>query len=420
LISFLACGEPGRDASTRPNVLLIVVDTLRADHLGLYGYQRATSPTLDALAAEAAVFDNHVASSAQTVPSTLSLLLSLHPAEHGFRHLGPGHFAQNRPRYPDELLFLQEVFRDAGYATGAFVGNPFLKQESGFAQGFDRFVFSEESGSVLTAAAIEWLGETRSLDRPVFLYLHYFDVHSPYEPPAPYRDRFEAPEDGRLVYRNGPIADMRPQDLAATRALYDGGIAFVDDLIGELLGELRALELWGDSAVAITSDHGEEFLDHGGLGHGTSVFGELVRVPLILRDPTRPDSGRRVERLTHHLDLAPTLLRLASIDPPETFRGGLLTASPPLAYAEDGRWLAVYSDDEKLIVDRDTGATQRFHLDDAFDQHPLGAAPSGSDFDSHLRWYAALARVVAEEADEAGPSWSDEELERLEALGYVR
>jgi len=188
----------------------------------------------------------------------------------------------------------------------------------------------------------------------------------------------------------------------------------------ELFDQLDGSDLMRETLLIIVSDHGEEFLDHGGLGHGTSVFGELVRVPLILRDPTQPVSGRRVERLTHHLDLAPTLLRLASIDPPEAFRGGLLTESPPLAYAEDGSWLAVYSGDEKLIVDRDTGATQRFYLDDAFDQHPLGAAPSGSDFDSHLRWYAALARVVDEEAGEAAPSWSDEELERLEALGYVR
>jgi len=155
LLLLLAVGGCA-DKQPQPNVLLVLIDTLRQDHLHLYGYERRTSDWMDALGTEGWVFENHVASASQTVPSTLSLLLSRHPAEHGFVHLGPGHFSRNPPLYPEEFLFLAEVFQEQGYATAGFVGNPFLNHENGFAQGFDK-LFNVRRDEELTHAATDWL-----------------------------------------------------------------------------------------------------------------------------------------------------------------------------------------------------------------------------------------------------------------------
>lgn len=429
-LALLPCSTSGcrRGASPppgAPNVLLVVVDTLRADHLHLYGYPRRTSDHIDALGASGWVFESHIASSAQTVPSTLSMLLSMQPAEHGFLHLGEGHFGRHRPRYPDGLVFLAEAFQAAGYRTGGFVGNPFLQRDNGFAQGFDHFVYSEERGEVLTSAATDWMTRRDWRERPFFAYVHYFDVHSPYEPPAPYRDLFERPEEGRYIYRNGPAPEVREADVQTIVSLYDGEIAYVNDQIGDVLSALEGAGVREDTLIAVTSDHGDEFLEHGGLGHGTSVYGELVRVPLILTGPGIDDPGRRIDDVTHHLDLAPSLLALAGLEPPASFRGGDLTTPPARAFADDGPWLGVYAGKWKLVLDRSTGETATFAVTDKLDRQPLDAPAATRELLEHARWYAELKR--APEAGAAPPDgaqgapvdWTQQEVERLKALGYV-
>ena len=415
----VGCGDGSVTPADRPNVLLVVIDTLRADHLHLYGYPRRTSDHIDALGATGWVFERHIASSGQTVPSTLSLLLSMHPAEHGFLHLGYGHFAKNRPRYREGLLFLAEVFAAAGYRTGGFVGNPFLQRENGFAQGFERFVYSDASGEMLTKESLVWLSERDPGSRPFFAYLHYFDVHSPYDPPGEYHDRFERPADGRYVHRNGPAPETNEADLLASVALYDGEIAYVDDQIGGLLAALERMGERENTMIVVTSDHGEEFLDHGGLGHGTSVYGELVWVPLIVAGPGITGSGRRITHLTRHLDLAPTLLALAGIPSPSSFRGGALTSAPGPAFADDGPWLGVYASDRKLILDRKTGDVTTFMLHDTLDQRPLEDPSATRALLEHTRWYAALERAEAAGSEAGKVEWSQEEIERLRALGYA-
>jgi arylsulfatase A-like enzyme len=397
----------------------VLIDTLRADHLGAYGYERPTSPTIDALARDAWVFDRHVASAAQTVPSTLSMMLSLDPADHGFFHESDGFFAQHPPRYPDELSFLAEAFEGAGYATGGFVGNPFLKSQSGFGQGFDAFLYSPGRGELLTRGALDWLEQTPR-SAPFFLYLHYFDVHAPYNPPEPYRSRFASGLPGRLVYRNGPAPDASAEDLAYTVALYDAEIAYVDDQVAKLLDGLSRLGRRDHTIVVVTSDHGEEFLDHGGLGHGTSVYGELVRVPLVVSAPEALGASRRVPTLSRHVDLAPTLLDLAGVPRPASFRGRSLLEPAPLAYTEDGPWRGVYADGEKLVLNEATGLRRRFGEADARDQSPLDGEPDPKLVEL-LSAYEARREARRRSGPAAsGPAWSAEELERLRALGYAR
>jgi arylsulfatase A-like enzyme len=421
LLAFVlvGCGEPPLEGRGQPNVLLIVVDTLRADHLHSYGYPRRTSGNVDALASQGWVFQNHIASAAQTVPSTLSMMLSLHPPEHGFRHPSNGYFAKNPPLYPDRLLFLAEVYSEAGFATAGFVGNPFLRRANGFAQGFDEFFYSEEAGDRLTAAASRWLEEHVRSPRPFFVYLHYFDVHWPYSPPPAYWGRFEVPEGGRLVYRNGPVNGVDEKDLLASIAMYDSAIAFVDDEIGKLLRTLEELGVRDNTVIAVTSDHGEEFLDHGGLGHGTTVYGELVRVPLVLVHEGRLEPGRAIEALTHHIDLAPTLLQLSGVPAPEGFRGRPLPAPAERAFSEDGPWRAVYSNERKLVINKTTDSHEIFDVRDERDQHALPDEVGTAGLSADLDWYDALERVTPASDARSTAEWSDVEMDRLRALGYL-
>lgn len=415
LALLLGCGS---EPASPPNVVLIVVDTLRADHLSLYGYERRTSEAVDALASRGWTFDRHVSSAGQTVPSTLSLLLSQHPAEHGFRHPGSGHFARKPPRYPPELLFLAEVFRDAGYPTAGYVGNPFLQSSNGFDQGFDTFVYSRRGGDILTNAALRWMKARVPDDTPFFLYLHYMDVHWPYDPPISHRWTYPRPRGAQPTYRTGLAPDARAEDVEFSIAAYDEGILFVDDQIARVVQALDELGIADDTVIALTADHGEEFLEHGGLGHGTSVYGELVRVPLVLVHPRSFDAGRRIERLTHHLDLAPTLLDLAGIERPEPFRGRSLREEAPDAFAEDGPWRAVYAGDRKLVVNSETGAAAVFDANDTLDQKPLDEEATRARLQERLDWYQTLQPTLPESA-RTGEAWSKQEYERLRVLGYV-
>jgi arylsulfatase A-like enzyme len=413
-----ASSGPQAERRSRPNVLLVLVDTLRADHLHSYGYHRNTSDTVDALAYQGWLFERHIASASQTVPSTLSMMLSVHPAEHGFRHLGPGHFQRNRPLYPESFLFLAEVFSAAGYATAGFVGNPFLQKGNGFAQGFDEFVYSERSGDTLTDPCIRWLDAHAGSGSPFFAYLHYFDVHWPYDPPVEFRRRFPPPPNGSAVYANGRVEGVPPENLAASIALYDGAIAWVDHQIARLLDTLDRLGVRDDTIVVVTSDHGEEFLEHGGLGHGTTVYGELVRVPLVIVYPRTLAPGRRIDYLTRHLDLPTTLLELASIEKPGRFRGRSLRQRADAAFTEDGAWIAVYSQGKKLVVDRESGLRQLFSDVDVLDRHPLEAGNVAAPLVRLLDGYSTLTPLPRQDASREG-EWSQREFERLRSLGYV-
>ncbi len=423
LVLFLAgCSTACSEGDRRPNVLFVLVDTLRKDHLQLYGYERPTSANINSLAKSGWVFDNHIASAAQTVPSVLSMMLSLHPAEHGFLHLSLGHFGKNRPLYPDHFLFLPEVFSNAGYATAGFVGNPFLQRENGFSQGFDTFIYSQFRAESLTRPCAEWIKEhAQDGERPFFAYIHYLDVHWPYRFTKEYRDRFPRFPGGRPFNKNGPVEGLSPEDFASTIAAYDSAITFVDDQIGQLLDTLKMLGVHDDTIVVVTSDHGDEFLEHGGMGHGTSVYGELIRVPLVIAFPDKLEVGRRIDYLTHHIDLGPTLLELAGIEKPAQFRGDSLTVPAPRVFAENGPWRTVYAEGRKLIINPKADLVELFDARDELDQQPLTEASSETALLRHLAWYRRLKETSRAAAGTAHPDepWSEKEQAQLKALGYL-
>ncbi len=342
----------------RPNIILVSIDSLRADHPGCYGGRRGISPSLDALARSAALFENHVSPSAWTMPSHMSLLTSRYPSFHGLTlHPRRGSLSgwlgsaldrvrdawlrlRGEPPSPEPGVLgdrlrpgvrtLPEALRAAGYRTAAVVASQNLKAVFGFARGCDLFVENPERtpASEQNARALNWIAERP--ERPFFLFLHYNDLHHtlnageetppgtlPYDCPGPDQRRYLPPLPEGFSPRLTP-GNLNPSgDAALSRAerewikgLYAGCVRRVDSDLGELLDALRRQGLYEDTLLAVTADHGEEFWDHGRWGHGRSLRQELIRVPLWVKLPGQRQ-GRRVRTLTSGVDLMPTLLKAA-------------------------------------------------------------------------------------------------------------
>jgi arylsulfatase A-like enzyme len=336
----LGCGIGRAEPPTGYNVLLISLDTLRADHLSCYGYKRATSPRIDEVAKEGVLFENAVAASNWTVPSHMSMLTSLYPSWHGVEttksHLG------------DAVPTLAQVLAKQGYTTAAFVTGSSLDHKFGFSHGFQLYddftaismcetnlfedhpansttVFDVPTDHVITNLATLWL--KKHGQEKFFLFLHYWDCHSDYIPPAPYDRLFDpgykGKENGRNVFdREKEIeSGIAPRDLAHLMALYDGEIAHTDDHVGQVLQLLREMGLAEKTLLIIVADHGEGFLEHGKIFHGNTLFEELIHVPLILRLPGVIPAGRRIKDNVSQVDLMPTVLRLLGVPQPEGLQG---------------------------------------------------------------------------------------------------
>ena len=330
-----------------PNVLLVVIDTLRADHVGTYGYTHPTTPNMDLLADRAVVFETVVSQAPWTAPAMASLFTGLYPSVHGLDGgivWGEGSSSGSLPFAVQKVLppghqTLAEVFRQAGYSTAGFVSNLYVNSIFGFAQGFDHFDdeyadYNFEQGEVKRRAEVtnervfEWL--RAGLEEPFFLFVHYNDPHWPYEPPAPYGRSFISSYSGSftptktrevvVTHREVP-PPLSDQDLAYIVGLYDGEIQYVDAHLGKLLEAVRELPTARNLVTVLTADHGEEFLDHGAFNHGYTLYEEQTSVPLIVSVPERTDP-RRVSQQVRLIDVAPTLLELASVEIQKTnFQG---------------------------------------------------------------------------------------------------
>jgi len=311
----------GRDKVERFSVVWIVLDTVRADYLSCYGHDRPTTPRLDALAARGLRFERAISPASWTLPAVASMLTGLYAESHGVLH--------TEQRLGEEQLSIVEVLAGAGYTTGGVVSGTFTDSFWGFDQGFDEYddlgmvVDDAEGGGTsieameerahrrvtspeVTDKALDFL--ERNADRRFFLFAHYFDPHGDFVEHAGFSERF-GPR---------PAADARfgrfdpdPAETARLRGLYEGEIAFTDHHIGRLLARLEEAPFAGEVVVVVTSDHGEEFYERQWLGHGNSLFNELVRVPLILHVPGV--APRVVEDPVTTVDLAPTLMELCAV-----------------------------------------------------------------------------------------------------------
>jgi arylsulfatase A-like enzyme len=467
-----ASGGVSAAAGTRPRgVILIQADTLRRDHLDAYGYKRETAPTLKKLAGDGTLFKNYTTQATWTKVSTPTLMTSLYPSSHGvadfFDHL------------PASANTLAETFRSAGYATVSFSSVLFTGQFTNLHKGFEEL---HEDGSVATPGSSKtsrefvdrltgWLDTHR--DGPFFAFLHVFDPHDPYEPSAPYNTLWADPAAKEEHERQSKevkkfIKDpLRRQfgmpsreelqkagfDPAAyigyDQGWYDGSIRAMDVEIARLVERLRALGLDEDTLLVFLSDHGEEFLDHGNMFHGQTVYGELTHTPLIVRWPAGLPKGRTVDDVVQTIDVLPTLLELNGLAPPAGIQGQslvpLLTgqgqwkkrpavseklktasagAPPPLdteSFAiADGEWTLVHN------TARPAGAPE-FELY-AFAKDPLNQTDVASQhpdivarLSKQLDGWQQMAKAARLKPDsETTKSLSPEQLQRLRSLGYVR
>ena len=317
-----------------PDVLLIVVDTLRVDRLGAYGNERGLTPFLDSLAERSYVFQNAFAQSSWTSPSVASLLTSRFQSQHGVLHF--------RSVLADAEVTLPELLKQRGYATAGFCANWLIANNRGFGQGYDEYEVPGDPPQPVRAAelnrrALAWL---ESLPRdprpPAFLYLHYMEPHGPYTPDEFALDQvFEArrrPSTAatkRILFLNRLKTRMdRNEDeaidgkraLRRIQDLYDAEILSVDRGLGALLSELGERGLLQNTLVVFTSDHGEEFLDHGWFGHSQSLYDELIHVPLFIHVPGQSERID-VEQVVSLIDVAPTILEWLRGEPAASFEG---------------------------------------------------------------------------------------------------
>ena len=315
----------------RPNVLLISVDTLRADHLGVYGYERATSPNIDALATRGAVFENAFSTAPWTLPGHMSIFTSMYPSFHKL---------ESRHRRLDPAVqTLTESIKDLGYRTAAFVTHPYLAKHWGFGAGFDLYFRQPRivPAELQTSSVIDWLDwhlfhRRRGAEpQEFFLFVHYMDPHETYDAPPPFGNKFTVDYEGDLSPEDHLVTMFSERDFPSeadyeyTLALYDGEISYVDHEIGRLLERLDQEGLLDSMVVVLTSDHGEEFKDHGSMGHQSTVHVEQLRVPLIFVAPSAFMPGTRVGSQASLVDIYPTLV------------GILGQAVPPQAQGADLR-----------------------------------------------------------------------------------
>ncbi|HET8644558.1 MAG TPA: sulfatase, partial [Vicinamibacteria bacterium] len=284
----LGVGEPvirDLDAYGRARgIVLVSIDTLRRDHVGAYGYGRPTTPRLDALAAGGLVLDDAVSSSSWTLPAHLTLLTGVDPGAHGGVDMHHG-FNRRTSSLPDLL-------RAQGYATRAVTSHLYVSSVYGLDHGFEHLDFHQDRKAADVAdRAIDLID--RVGDRPFFLFLHFYDPHWHYDPPPETLRLFETGYAGTLSgnwrdFSTRTRENLAPADLAHLLALYDGEIRYTDDQLGRVLDHLKARGLDKTTLVAVTSDHGEEFLEHGSWEHQKTLYEEVVRVPLLLAGPGVP------------------------------------------------------------------------------------------------------------------------------------
>lgn len=468
---------PNTTASVSPEldpprgVILIWTDTLRRDHLDAYGYPRSTAPHIRRMAEEGTLFKDCISPATWTKVASPSVITSLYPLSHGVREF--------TDRLPASAITMTEVFHDAGYATLGFSSNFFTATFSNFHQGFDQL---HEDGSLSNPRSsktsyeyvdrlLPWLESHRKF--PFFVFLHVYDPHDPYEPNPPYNTLWSDPaqkkeherqlEEVRKVIRHPlmrlfgmpNLAEFQKAGINANayvdydRGWYDGSIRGMDAEIGRILELLRNTNMAKKTLVILAGDHGEEFLEHGRMFHGQSVYGELTDVPLIFWRPGSVPSGKSIESTVESMDVMPTILQMCGLKPPSGMQGRSLV--PILAADKNSNSYPVFTE-KAATVDVNAPApneTESYaviwnewklihnpiradghpefelfdHAKDPLDRNNLAAQHPDilkrySKILKDWRKKAAAARLKPDR--EANQSLSQEELERMRSLGYIQ
>ncbi len=448
LLPLLNCAaEPRTETKPPKHIVVVGVDTLRSDHLSGWGYERSTTPNLDQMAEqESVLFENAYSSSSWTLPSMASVFTSLHPMQHqvvdrGFR-LDPS------------LATLAGLLSENGWRTAGFVTHIYVSSLFGLDSGFGDFFelsidWSFEEGHQLRADALNrevfpWL--STHADEQFFVYIHFFDPHWDYDPPAPWSSEFTSPDypgpaTGSWAYlRDFLPLDMLMPEPALQRVidLYDGEILWTDHQVGRLIEHLRSLGIWDDTLFVLLADHGEELQDHGSVHHIRTLYEEVLRVPLLVKTPggREPATRSRVTERVSNLDIAPTILDFAGVKPDADFEGRSLR---PLM-KQSGRDRPIFAHTQRHLSDKATliqdnlkvihswapgeEGTELYDLDSDPDERTDLSALDPEETQRALdRLLGEIQRMRAWSQDrelQLDPtSLSPEQIEHLRALGYV-
>ncbi|MFO8057340.1 MAG: sulfatase [bacterium] len=373
------------------SVFLIIIDTLPAGHVSCYGYERSTTYHLDRLADDGVMFKNAVSASPWTLPSIAGILTGVIPYRHqaGLPHQleWPRDEEKGMSRMKPGISSMAETFQQHGFKTAGFFNNPYTHPDFGMNKGFDTYDYVggdeleiREAGEVIRDAAL-WL--KRNPEGPYFMVLHFFDPHLAYDPPPSYAAPYIADYDGPLSLPYNPElgkvrageAGLSAADKEFIRGAYDGEVVATDKQLGLFIDHLKKKGLYDNSFVIVTSDHGEEFWEHGGFEHGHSLHREVIQVPLVMKLPGGKFSGKTVEEYVSLLDIFPTLAEYFRWRPPMGLegvslypKGGKLWVPPHqvvsmnMLYGEERQ--CIYNEGYKMIVNRDTGRVRVYNLEE--------------------------------------------------------
>ena len=464
LLLIPGCSDEG--TAPRRSVILISIDTLRADALGCYGYERDTSPALDAFAAESVRFDTTIVPSAATPSSHAAMLTSLNPA---ILKIGTKFPEDEQALDPETASYgfglideltptIQSRLREAGFRTAAFTAHDaWLGKKNGFHTGFDHFETGYPDAPENIARIEKWLSSEDT--RPLFLFIHFYDVHSdfenlPYRVPAPffgrysswYTGEFDGSGDGELTSSRLLQAmhkgkqRFKEQEIRYVRDLYDEGVAFMDQEMGRLFDLLKRNGLYDESLVIVTADHGEEFQEHGGLLH-YQHYDEVLRVPLLIRFPGGEHGGSVVRSQVRCVDIGQTVLEYQGLSPMNLSRGTSLlrlvresSEGRPLSrgvgpsFTFDGRKVA-YRTDRHKVLGRWKEKGELYDLKaDPLERNDLSGEQTKlfEELKARLLDLLVKGRKMGEkfadlrsDAGQEIKQFSDEDLRLLEELGYT-
>ena len=462
-ILFALCGVDCTRPGVPENVLLISIDSLRADHVGSYGSQNETTPTLDRLAREGVRFENAQSSTSWTLPAHVSLLTGQAQRHH--------QTVTSRDAIPSGEELLQEVFAQQGFETAGFYSGPYLHPVYGFGRGFQSYAscqsaeptapeetddgqrtrlaetaranehaHEDRTNPLIESAFASWVEHRQS--RRFFAFVHMWDVHYDYIPPEPYASMFDPDYkgdlDGHDIAGDGFPVDAPSRDVAHLRALYDGEIRYTDATIEHLLAKLEGAGLLASTLVVVASDHGEEFLEHGGKLHGRTLYQEVIHIPLIFWARRGLPSGETVQSPVSLEDVAPTILDLLALPPLKNADGTSLVPSirsPGVArgpvfsefynpFARTLKLVSIRQANSQLIFAPHANTWELYDLaTDGGEQHPIPAIDPRlmaklDEFATQGReLLAARAQLRKANTIDALPP---DVAERLKALGYIK
>ena len=425
-----------------PSLLLITVDTLRADRLPFYGYKRNTAPFLGKLAEHGIVFTNAYSTSSWTVPALASLVTGVYPHSHGVIRgsIKKGHVYKQQI-VSRKLHNLPGKLQSLGYRTYAVTANAHLMKEHGFGRGFDRYsCIGFCAAEKVNQTFLEWKQEIESHSGPVFIWLHYFDPHIPYIGHQPWLNQYQgdetAAESGmigaafRPVLLNRIITKKGPRFLTLAQSHYDSEINYCDDQIKKLFQAFPSLDQY---AMVFTADHGEEFMEHGKLGHARNLYNITVRIPLFIRTPDRKYTTRSKE-VASLVDVAPTLLAMAGGNAPPSWQGQALIDQKGRVSPMKERYVlaqlhngiapplnALIGSEWKLVVNDKTNAQELYNLiHDPAEMNNLTTSQSEKtkQLNESIQ-KLVLSLTPAPKTGETKPLQKDKE-EMLRSLGYIQ